>query len=486
MSFSPRLRLAATTLALGAALAGCVTVGPDYMQPNAATSADWYNRQAGITRTAPDAATLSEWWHQFGDGTLDALIQQAFAANLDIASAQARLRQARAQRGVQAAQDWPTLDASASGRRSGSRTDNVSTVGNQYSAGFDASWEVDLFGGRRRALESADASVEAAQADIDNVRVSLAAEVATNYISLRGYEASLASTRASLATREETYQLTNWRGQAGIASALDVRQAQSNVEQTRASIPAIERSIEDSKIALAVLLARPRAELDALLATTGVIPQTWNALAVGIPADTLRQRPDVRAAERRLAAQTAQIGVAEAARYPSFTLGGSIGVAALTPAGLFSADTITSSILGSLVGNVFDGGRARQNVEIQNAAQEQTLATYQATLNQAVADVESALNAYVKTSERLTSLVVAVDAAREASQLAQIQYTAGATDLLTVLDAQRTELSLDDQLALAQTNRANTVVQLYKAMGGGWQTARSTNEAMNQSGAGSQ
>jgi NodT family efflux transporter outer membrane factor (OMF) lipoprotein len=477
--FQPRLRHAAIAAAL-AALTGCVTVGPDYSRPPSTANDTWHNGGADIATMPADPATLAQWWQQFNDPVLTTLVERALVASPDIASAQAKLRQARAQRGVQAAQDWPTLDASASGRRSGSRTDTTNTIGNQYSAGFDAAWEVDLFGGRRRALESADASLGAAEADLDNARVSLAAEVATNYISLRTSEAELASTLASLASREETYQLTDWRGQAGIVSLLDVRQAQSSLEQTRASLPALERSIEDSRIALAVLLGTQRANVDTLLRTPGNIPQTWNEIAVGIPADTLRQRPDVRAAERRLAAQTAQIGVAEAARYPNFSLSGSLGVAALTPGGLFSADTITSSILGSLSGNLFDAGRARQNVEIQNAAQAQTLASYQATLTQALADVEGALNGYVKTSERLTALQVAVDVATEAAQLARIQYTAGSVDLLTVLDAQRTELSLQDQLAVARGNRATTVVQLYKAMGGGWQSAPATQSGAMQ------
>jgi NodT family efflux transporter outer membrane factor (OMF) lipoprotein len=407
-----------------------------------------------------------------GDPALNKLIETALRNSPNMQTARARLREARARRNLQAVQDAPNVSASTSASRSSTRDqtggNSSSTVSRQFSASLDASWEIDIFGGQRRALESADATLAATEADLNAARVSLAAEVATDYISLRTDEGRLNVARSNLVSREQTLQLTQWRGEARLVSGLDINQARSSVEQTRASIPALQRGIEEDKLALALLLGLQRQDMEALL-PLGALPSLPDSIAIGIPADSLRQRPDVAAAERRLAAQTAQIGVARAARYPSLKLSGNVGVDALSLAGLLRADTITNSVLASITAPIFDAGRITQNIEIQSAVQEQTLIAYRDTVNQALNDVEKALNAWVRSSERLRILQVAADTAREAARLASIRFQAGQTDLLTQLDTQRTQLTQEDALATGQGDRANALIQLYKALGGGWQ-----------------
>jgi len=459
-----------TSLPLLMSLTACVSVGPDFQRPASGAPERFFNADSA-TAASP---SLANWWRSLGDPVLEKLVDEALKNSLSQQNAIAKVEEARARRGLQSAQQGPSLNTSLDASRSSTRTDTSHSDSNKYGAGLDASWELDLFGGKRRALESAEAALAATQADLEASRVSLAAEVATNYLSLRSDEARLIVAQTSLASREKTLQLTKWRNEARIVSALEVNQAASSLEQARASVPSLQRSIEEDRIALAILLGRTRADIEALLPTTPSTASVPATLASGIPADTLRQRPDVRAAEYRYAAQTAQIGVAQAARYPAFKLSGSLGVEALTPAGLIRGDTITSSLLGSLTAPLFDAGRISQNIAIQNAVQTQTLLTYRSTVIQALADVEKALNANRRSQERLEILRNAASTASEAARLALIRYQTGQTDLLTVLDAQRTQLTQDDQLASAQGDRLAAVVQLYKALGGGWQATEET------------
>ena len=468
-SSHPAILLSALLLTLSA----CASVGPDYHRPELSTPVSWQNAPVVPAAAAQaDPARLARWWAQLGDPALDKLIETALGNSPTMQTAQARLREARARRNLQAVQDAPNVSASTSASRTSTRDrtngNNSDASAHQLSAALDASWEIDIFGGQRRALESANATLAATEADLNATRVSLAAEVATDYIALRTDEGRLSVARSNLASRQQTLQLTQWRGEARLVSGLDINQARSSVEQTRATIPALQRSIEEDKLTLALLLGLQRQDMDALL-PAGSLPSLPDSVAIGIPADTLRQRPDVAAAERRLAAQTAQIGVAKAARYPSLKLSGSIGVDALSLAGLLRADTITSSVLAGLSAPIFDAGRITQNIEIQSAVQDQTLVAYRNSVNQALNDVEKALNAWVRSSERLQILQVAADTAREAARLASIRFQAGQTDLLTQLDTQRTQLTQEDALASARGDRTNALIQLYKALGGGWE-----------------
>ena len=471
-------------LALGILLAaavasGCITVGPDYQSPEPDAPTQW---SGPVDRRAPDAAVLAEWWRQFRDPVLDGLVADALAANLDLAAAQAQLREARARRSLAGAQLGPTVNASASGsrRRSSEESGSGATM-ELYSAGFDASWELDIFGGLRRGLEAAEADVGASADQLRDTRVSLVAEVALNYVDLRAAERQFVVAEESVASREETYTLARWRLQAGLVSELDVAQARTDLESTRAALPALRTSAAEARHRLAVLLGRTPGELEARLAATARVPLAADRVAVGIPADTLRQRPDVRAAERQLAAQTARLGEAEAARYPSFSLSGSLGLEALGLAALGNSDAMTRSLLGSITAPIFDAGRIAANVAVQDARLEQARLAYQSAVLTALEDVENALVAVANSAERRLQLESTAASARETLQIARHRYASGLADFLAVLESQRTLLSVEEQLAGTTGNLARAQIQLYKALGGGWSPDRDPEPARSTS-----
>jgi len=459
---NPAASTALPVLALLLGLGGCAALGPDYQAPDLPVPATWSSGAAA-------QEDISEWWKRLQDPILDQLVARALAASPDLKIAQARLREARARRALAGAEELPSVTASASASRSkSSRNTGSGATRDLFSAGFDASWEPDVFGATRRGSEAAQADLQASAASLDNTKVSLVAEVARNYVELRGAQARLVIARANLASQSETLQLADWRAQAGLGSSLEVEQARSNREQTHAQIPSLETSLAEAEHQIALLLGQAPASLHPLLAPVAALPRIPDALAVGIPADTLRRRPDLRAAERKLAAETARIGVAEAARYPNFQLSGSIGLDALNAGGLFSSAALGHSLLASVAGTLFDGGRLRQRVEIQNAVQEQALANYQSTLLTALREVEDALVALANSRQRQDALSSAASAARNAALLARQRYGSGLIDFLTVLDSERSLRSVEDNLASADTARVTALIQLYKALGGGW------------------
>lgn len=453
---------------LAVALGGCAAVGPDYSEPQLAVPAGW---SAGTGTDAMDAVLLARWWHGFGDPVLDRLVADALAANLDLAQARARLREARARRGVAGAALAPSVDASLSGSRSRSSGQSGSgSTRELYSAGFDASWELDVFGGLRRSVEAAQADLEASVESLSDTRVSLAAEVALNYIDLRTAEQRLAIAEESIAYRGENHQIIRWRQQAGLVSELDLAQATTDLESTRAVLPPLRTAVIEAKNRLAVLLGRNPGELESLVHADRPIPLAAAEIVAAIPADTLRQRPDVRVAERRLAAQTARLGEAEAARYPSFRLSGSLGLEALELDALADRDANTHSLFGGITAPVFNAGRIAANIEIQDALVEQARLAYRAAVLAALEEVENALTAVANTDARRAKLAEAAAAARTTLAIAEYRYASGLADFLSVLDAQRTQLSLDEQLAGSTGELARAQIRLYKALGGGWST----------------
>lgn len=453
---------------LAVALGGCAAVGPDYSEPQLAVPAGW---SAGTGTDAMDAVLLARWWHGFGDPVLDRLVADALAANLDLAQARARLREARARRGVAGAALAPSVDASLSGSRSRSSGQSGSgSTRELYSAGFDASWELDVFGGVRRSVEAAQADLEASVESLSDTRVSLAAEVALNYIDLRTAEQRLAIAEESIASRGENHQIIRWRQQAGLVSELDLAQATTDLESTRAVLPPLRTAVTEAKNRLAVLLGRNPGELESLVHADRPIPLAAAEIVAAIPADTLRQRPDVRVAERRLAAQTARLGEAEAARYPSFRLSGSLGLEALELDALADRGANTHSLFGGITAPVFNAGRIAANIEIQDALVEQARLAYRAAVLAALEEVENALTAVANTDARRAKLAEAAAAARTTLAIAEYRYASGLADFLSVLDAQRTQLSLDEQLAGSTGELARAQIRLYKALGGGWST----------------
>ncbi len=467
----PGLR-AALALAVTTVLAGCAATGPQYQPPPMAAPVAW--AQASAVQAAapadhgqvdPTHSGLASWWRHFDDPLLDDLVASALVDNPDLRSAMARVGQARAQRGLAEAGFSPSVGASASVRDSKASGGSSTT---SYGLGVDASWEIDLFGRLRSGLEAADADLQASAARLGSAQASLAAEVAQTYVELRAIQARLDVAQRNLATQQETLQLTRWRAQAGLVGSLDVEQARATVEQTRAQLPALRSSLGQARHRLSVLTGQAPAALDAKLAQSAPIPRAPFAAALAIPAEVLRQRPDVHAAERSLAAETARVGQAQAARWPGLTLGGSLGLQALSLGGLTSGGATVRSLAASLAATVFDGGRLRRQVEIRSAVQEQALAAYEGTVLAALEEVENALLSVASDRDRAEALEAAAQAASNAALLARQRYASGLVDFQAVLDSSRTVLSAEDALATGRANGALSMVRLYKALGGGW------------------
>jgi NodT family efflux transporter outer membrane factor (OMF) lipoprotein len=458
-----------------AGLAGCA-VRPDYILPQISAPQSWHAELGGgATADQADPLTLASWWTALNDPILTSLIDRAVQGNLDLKKARARVREARARRGINQADLFPTLNATGSAtysRGSGSvstaQGSYAITARDSYSVGLDASWELDVFGGVRRSIEAATADLQASGEDLRNVLVSLLGEVALNYIEARTFQARLAIAEANLAAQVETYELTAVRVEAGLTTALDVEQATYTLESTRSQIPTLQSGSEEAKNRLAILLGEHPGAVHTELAARQPLPVPPLEVAVGVPADLLRRRPDVRQAERKLAAQTAQIGVATVELYPKFSLLGSIGLNALDLTNLLSTASRAYSIGPSVSWRLFDAGAVRKTIEVQSTLQEQALIQYEATVLTALEEVENALVAFVEEQRRRESLREASRAAERAMALAQAQYGAGLVDFRSVLDAQRSLLSLQDQLAQSEGTVTSNVVRLYKALGGGW------------------
>ena len=406
------------------------------------------------------------WWGDFHDPLLSQLVQQALQANTSVRSAQAALQQARALRDVKVANALPGVTLSGSARRNQTEFAGGS---NSFSAGLDASWELDVFGAVRSSVNASEADTLASQASLRDVQVSIAAEVALAYIQLRGQQAQLAIARNSLASQSETLQLTDWRAQAGLVTSLEVEQAKAATAQTSAQIPALTASIAKTRHSLAVLTGQRPLELDLLLSASQPVPKAANLSTTAIPADTLRQRADVRAAEHRIQAALSRVDAADAARYPGFNLGGSLSLSALTLAGLSNGATLAGSLLGSLSVPLFDAGAGKSQVLAQQAALGQARAAYQNTVLTALKEVEDALVAFQADRQRLQFLQQAATAADNAALLAQNRYSSGLIDFQTVLQTQRTLLSAQDSVAGLQADLSSDHVRLIKALGGGWQ-----------------
>ena len=449
------------------AVASCA--GPSsFVRTPTSLPASWKN--AADFPVASPSRDLSRWWQRFNDPTLDRLISQALQQNPDLASASARIRESRARRDADKASLFPSLGGSAStssravNPSSGSSFENTS-----YSTNLDASWEIDLFGKQRSLIQAATANLGTAEENHHSAQAALASEIAIAYTNLRTAQAGLEILRRNVTTREETSQLASWRQQAGESDSLEPNQALSSLEQARAAIPTLEQQAARSRNLLALLSGRDPGSLDALLAANKrAIPDPPRSLAIGIPADTLRQRPDVRAAGYSLLAAAARTRAADALRYPSLNLSGSLGLNALTSSKLFNPQTATAGAIAGISSPIFDAGRIRSNIQANDAAEEQAFHAYRSTILAALSETEDSLIACRRSAERLATLVKAAAAAREADTLARLRYQAGEIDFLIVLDAQRSLLSLEESLLNTRADRTIAYIQLYKALGGGW------------------
>jgi outer membrane protein, multidrug efflux system len=470
------------TLALILLTSGCA-VGPNYEKPDLAAPAGW--NEAQQTGVDVRAGELAQWWSAFNDPLLNSLAERAVRSNLDLRLAEARIREARATRAVTASGAWPTVDVSGSYTRNRASENAIGAPAqgavlapsgggenldqNLYRSGFDANWEIDVFGGVRRSVEAADATLEATVEDRRDVLVTLLGEVAKNYIDLRGFQRQLAVARANLKTQQDTLELTQVRFQAGLASDLDVAQQEAQVNTTASQIPTLESSLKQVVYGLDVLLGLQLGVLWNELAKEAEIPGLPPKVLIGLPSDLLRRRPDVRRAERQLAAATAQVGAATADLFPKFFLTGVAGLQSVSASDWINGGSRFWSIGPRITWPVFDAGRIRANIEIRNAQQEQALTQYEKSILSAFRDVETALVNYANEQARYRSLTDAVAANRRAVTMANELYIRGLNDFLNVLDTQRSLYVTESALAQSQATMATNLVALYKALGGGWE-----------------
>lgn len=458
-------------LASCVALAGC-TVGPDYKAPETTDPQGWAGlgpaaAGANVTSTpVAGPADVSAWWMQFNDPVLTSLIERAAQGNLTLAQSDTIVRQARAARTIASGGLYPSVDASASASRSrsGGRT------GNLFRAGFDATWELDVFGGVQRGVEAADAQIDSALYDKSATIVTIAGEVATTYLDLRGAQRQLAIARQNLAAQQTTLDLTQERFDAGFIGALDVANAKANVTQTSSQIPGFDAQIHASIYALSVLLGRQPGELLAELSTDAppdaAVPPS--EVPIGLPSELLQRRPDIMRAQADLHAATARIGVAVADQYPRFSLTGSLGTQGNRIQSLGTIANRYWSIGPAASLPIFSGGRIEGNIEQARAAADQALLAYRASVLVALQDVETALVNFTREQQRRAALVESVEANKQAVDLSLQLYSAGRTDFLNVLSAQRQLYSTQSALTQSQTTVGTNLVALYKSLGGGW------------------
>ncbi len=472
--------ISGTALLLPALLAACAA-GPDYRAPQGAALGLPAAYSQGDGAPVADA-DLSNWWTRLNDPALSGLIDRAIANNLDIVQAQARLRQARESLRQANASFVPQLSGAASGGRNYSNQDaggRLDSSGNpigggtgnwssSYSGRINASWQIDLFGELSRTAEAARADLAASGYDLANVRMTIVSELATNYIQARLAQEQLRIARESQAVQRDNYNIANWRLQAGLVSSLDAEQARAQLAQTNATIPQLEASLKGSLNRIAVLTGQAPGEATRALEAPASIPVASTQIAIGIPADTLRQRPDVRSAERALAAATARIGVAQAQLYPSLGISGNIGTTSNAFSDLFSL--ITGGVFANVAQTIFDGGRLQSQVRSQKAATDAAFAAYKQSVLNALEDVENAMAQLASARARKAEFAVAYDASNNAAILARSQYQAGLTDFQTVLTSESTLLNARNSLASAQSDEVLAIAQLYNALGGGWQS----------------
>lgn len=421
----------------------------------------WGGNAPAVMQSVTD---LAAWWLRFGDAELSRQVELALEASPTMHSALAAVRQSRALADVATAGLLPSLTGSAGAGRTHTQAQGGA---NSFSLGLNASWEPDLWGGTRAGVAAAEADVRAAEMSLANAQVVLAAEVTLAYIDVRNAQARLTIAKDSLASQEDTLQIARWRNQAGLVSALDVEQATSQLEQTRATVPQLQTTLAQARHRLAVLTGRTPGELNGL--DSAPVPLPPDHLALAIPAETLRQRPDVRQSEAQLQAAWARLVKADAARYPSLDLSAMLGLQSVTLGSLTDGASVMRSLAASLSAPLFDGGVIRGNIRAQEAAVEQARAEYRSSVLTALQDVEDALVALDGDRLRHVSLAAAARAAANADELARQQYQAGLVDFSTVLETQRSLLSAQDSATSVRASLATDHVSLYKALGGGWQ-----------------
>jgi multidrug efflux system outer membrane protein len=463
--------------ALGVGMMTGCSVGPTYRPPKLATPASWGTPLAG-GETNSEVAALG-WWTHFNDPMLDSLIGRVAKSNLDVRVAAARVREARAQYRITAAALGPSVGASGSYARQ-KQSENQPIIGslpipanvpfenNYYQAGLDAAWEIDIFGGARRATEAGKAELTAVESGLQHVWITMTGEVARNYVELRGNQHRLAILRKNVQAQEDALAIAQERFKHGLTTDLDVQQATTLLATIRSDIPVLETQVEFGIHRLGIVIGQPPDALREELSATAPVPVVSSGVPVGLPSELLLRRPDIRMAERRLAAATARIGVATADLFPKFSLTGVAGFQSVSTSDWFTKGSSFWSLGPTVQWRIFDSGRIRANIRVQDARQEQALAMYEQTALTAFEEVENSLVAYAKEQERQRALEEAVRSSTESLHLAQQLYTSGLASFLNVLDAERSSYRAEDALAQSRSAVSQNVITLYKALGGGW------------------
>ena len=468
--------LVVSALCLGLA-AGC-SVGPNYHPPKLATPSTWSAPLAG-GETNGQVAALT-WWKNFNDPCLNSLVDRVVRSNLDLTLASARVREARAQYRIVAARLGPSVGASGSYARQ-KQSENQPIIGslqipdyvpfenNVYQAGFDAAWEIDVFGGTRRAVEAGKADVAAAEFGLQHVWITLVSEAARNYVELRGHQQQLAIAKKNMSAQEQALGITRDRFRNGLTTDLDIQQAATLLATTRSEIPALESRIESSIHRLSILIGQPPGALCEELSPPSPVPVASSGVPVGLPSELLLRRPDIQRAERQLAAATARIGVATADLFPKFSLTGVAGFQSVSASDWFTQGSDFWSVGPTVQWRIFDSGRIRANIRLHDARQEQALAAYEQTALNAFEEVENSLVAYAKEQERQRALEEAVRSSADSLHLANQLYTSGLASFLNVLDAERSLYRTEEALTHSRSTVTQNLIALYKALGGGWE-----------------
>jgi NodT family efflux transporter outer membrane factor (OMF) lipoprotein len=481
-SAGPRASLV-PVLALALTLAGCA-VGPKFVRPPTSVEPGWAEQDSPkLSRQAPADST---WWTAFNDTTLDRLVTSAFHQNLSLQVAGLRILESRAQLGIAVGRQYPQVQAAIARATNIGLSDRAANIPglNQnftdYQVGFDAAWELDFWGKYGRGVKAEQANVQATEADYQDAIVSLAAEVARTYAAVRTFETLIDLARENARIQEEGQRIAQSRFRHGATAELDVAQATTLLESTRATIPQLQSGLQQSENALSTLLGRPPGAVHALLGAHSGIPKAPAEVAVSVPAEMLRRRPDLRSIEMSAMAQCDRVGVARSELYPSFALFGTIGTQTTQGAGpisgnaqlsdLFGAGSLFYSWGGRILWPLLNYGRIQNNVRVQDARLQQLLVAYQNSVLRAAQEVEDGLSGYLRAQEATVFAQNAASSAQRSVDIALVQYREGAVDYQRVLDAQRSLLQEQNTLASTQSSVATSLIALYKALGGGWET----------------
>ncbi len=475
---SPLLRSVGVLIGVGFLVSGCITVGPDYVRPSAEVAEQWID--GNDPRIKAEVGEYRDWWTVFNDPILNALVEVAYKQNLTLRAAGIRILEARAALGISVGKQYPQMQEATGQISKIWLSENVSPAGvtptetnfDYWQLGFDVGWELDFWGKFRRGVESANADLGASIANYDDILVSLVAEVAATYVLIRTLEERLNVARNNVRIQERSFQITDVRFRNGVVTELDVQQAKAVLRNTQALIPQLQARLRQSQNALGVLLGMPPRDVQDVLGGERPIPTAPRDVAVGMPAELLRRRPDIRRAEREVAAQSARIGLAKSDFYPQITLAGSFNLTAQDAADLFMGNSFSGFGGPAFVWPLLNYGRITNNVRVQDARFQQLAVQYQNTVLKAAQEVEDALVAFLRAQEEVGLLAESVDASKRSVDLSLIQYREGLIDFTRVLQSE--ELLVRQQERLAETTGAiaRNLIAVYKALGGGWEIRR--------------